>query len=49
VNALPPAIQGRGQTINFIAIDIYRVAKARIAENWHLEDNLTLQKQLTAE
>ncbi len=42
-------IQGRGQTINFIATDIYRIANARIAENWHLEDNLTLQKQLTAE
>jgi predicted ester cyclase len=41
--------QGRGQTINFIATDIYRVAGGRIAENWHLEDNLTLQKQLTAE
>ncbi len=42
-------IQGRGQTINFIATDIYRIANARVAENWHLEDNLTLQKQLTAE
>ena len=39
-------IQGRGQTINFIATDIYRIANARIAENWHLEDNLTFQQQL---
>ncbi len=38
--------QGRGQTINFIATDIYRIAGGRIAENWHLEDNLTLQQQL---
>jgi predicted ester cyclase len=39
-------IQGQGQTINFIATDIYRIADARIAENWHIEDNLTLQRQL---
>jgi predicted ester cyclase len=39
-------IQGHGQTINFIATDIYRVAEGRIAENWHIEDNLTLQQQL---
>jgi predicted ester cyclase len=39
-------IQGQGQTINFIATDIYRVADGRIAENWHIEDNLTLQQQL---
>ena len=39
-------IQGYGQTINFIATDIYRIANGRIAENWHIEDNLTLQQQL---
>ena len=39
-------IQGQGQTINFIATDIYRVTDGRIAENWHIEDNLTLQQQL---
>jgi predicted ester cyclase len=39
-------IQGRGQTINFIATDIYRIADGRIAENWHIEDNLTLQQEL---
>jgi predicted ester cyclase len=38
--------QGQGQTINFIATDIYRVADGRVAENWHIEDNLTLQQQL---
>jgi len=38
--------QGQGQTINFIATDIYRVADERIAENWHIEDNLTLQQEL---
>ena len=39
-------IQGQGQTINFIATDIYRIADGRIAENWHIEDNLKLQQQL---
>jgi len=39
-------IRGQGQAINFIATDIYRVADGRIAENWHIEDNLTLQQQL---
>jgi predicted ester cyclase len=38
--------QGHGQTINFIATDIYRIADGHIAENWHIEDNLTLQQQL---
>ena len=37
---------GHGQTINFIATDIYRISDGRIAENWHIEDNLTLQQQL---
>jgi predicted ester cyclase len=39
-------VQGQGQTINFIATDIYRVADGRVVENWHIEDNLTLQQQL---
>jgi predicted ester cyclase len=39
-------IKGQGQAINFIATDIYRVSDGRIAENWHIEDNLTLQQQL---
>jgi predicted ester cyclase len=39
-------IQGHGQTINFIATDIYRIADGRIAKNWHIEDNLTVQQQL---
>jgi predicted ester cyclase len=39
-------IQGQGQAINFIATDIYRVAAGRVAENWHIEDNLTLQQEL---
>jgi len=39
-------VQGQGQTINFIATDIYRIADGRIVENWHIEDNLTLLQQL---
>jgi predicted ester cyclase len=38
--------QGKGQPIDFIATDIYRVVDGRIAENWHLEDNLTFLQQL---
>jgi predicted ester cyclase len=37
---------GQGQAVDFIATDIYRIANGRIAENWHLEDNLTLLQQL---
>lgn len=38
--------QGHGQPVDFIATDIYRIVDGRIADNWHLEDNLTLLKQL---
>ena len=40
------ARQGDGRAIDFIATDIYRIADGRIAENWHLEDNLALLQQL---
>ena len=33
---------------DFIATDIYRIANGRIAENCHLEDNLTLLQQVGA-
>ncbi len=39
-------VQGTGQTIDFQAFDLYRVANGRIAENWHLEDNLALLQQM---
>ncbi|MBV8659476.1 MAG: ester cyclase [Burkholderiales bacterium] len=39
---------GQGQTVDFQAFDLYRVVDGRIAENWHLEDNLTVLKQLGA-
>ena len=37
---------GQGQAVDFLAIDIYRVAHNVITEDWHLEDNLTLLRQL---
>jgi predicted ester cyclase len=37
---------GKGQTVDFIAVDIYRVQDGLIAEDWHLEDNLALMQQL---
>lgn len=42
------SIQGRGQPVEFIATDIYRIADGRIAANWHIEDNLVLLRQLGA-
>lgn len=39
-------VQGRGQRVDFQAFDLYRVENGRIKENWHLEDNLSLQRQL---
>ena len=39
-------VQGQGQNVDFIATDIYRIADGRIAENWHLEDNLTFLQEL---
>jgi predicted ester cyclase len=40
------AVQGKGQAIDFQAFDLYHVVDGRIAENWHLEDNLTLLTQM---
>lgn len=37
---------GKGQKVDFIATDIYRIANGRIAENWHIEDNLTFLQQI---
>jgi predicted ester cyclase len=38
--------EGKGQPIAFIATDLVRVAKGRITDNWHIEDNLTLLQQM---
>lgn len=40
------ATQGTGQAVDFIATDIYRITNGRIQENWHIEDNLTLFRQM---
>lgn len=42
----PELRAGDGRAIDFIAIDIYRISEGKIVENWHLEDNLTLLRQL---
>ncbi|WP_277184370.1 ester cyclase [Caballeronia sp. BR00000012568055] len=39
-------VQGKGQPIDFIATDIYRIRDGKITDNWHLEDNLTFLQQL---
>lgn len=38
--------KGTGKPIRFFAIDILHVRDGKIFEDWHLEDNLTLLKQL---
>lgn len=37
---------GDGRAIAFNAVDIYTIKNGRIVSNWHLEDNLSLLKQL---
>jgi len=39
-------VNGQGQVVDFIATDIYRIVNGRIAENWHLEDNLSFLEQM---
>lgn len=40
-------LRGTGQIVDFVATDILRIdAKNQIADNWHLEDNLTFLKQI---
>jgi predicted ester cyclase len=39
-------VQGKGQPVDFIATDIYRIHDGKIIDNWHLEDNLTFLQQL---
>jgi predicted ester cyclase len=40
------AKSGDGRAIDFIATDIYRIRSGQITDNWHIEDNLTLLKQM---
>lgn len=37
---------GKGQKIDFSAVDIYTIQNGKIKSNWHLEDNQTLMQQL---
>ncbi|MEU5049116.1 ester cyclase [Streptomyces sp. NPDC021096] len=39
-------VQGKGQKVDFNAIDIQHVGKNKITEDWHIEDNQTLLSQL---
>ena len=39
-------VQGRGQSVDFIATDILRVQDGHISDNWHLKDNLTFLRQV---
>ncbi|TWB46193.1 putative ester cyclase [Rhizobium sp. ERR 922] len=38
--------KGTGQTIEFIATDLLKVTDGKVTDNWHIEDNLTLLKQI---
>ena len=38
--------QGKGQPVPFIATDLVKIENGRITDNWHIEDNLTLLKEM---
>ena len=38
--------KGQGQSIDFIATDLLKVADGHVTDNWHIEDNLTLLSQM---
>src|SRR5258705_5709793 len=38
--------QGKGQPTPFIATDLVKIENGRIADNWHIEDNLTLLQEM---
>jgi len=39
-------VDGAGQVIDYLATDMMRVADGLIVENWHIEDQETLHRQL---
>ena len=39
-------IPATGKSVNFNAMDIYRIANGKIAENWSVADNLGMPQQL---
>ena len=40
------SIRGKDQPISFIATDLLRVVDGRIADSWHVKDNLALRQQM---
>lgn len=38
--------KGSGQSIDFIATDLLKIADGHVTDNWHIEDNLTLLSKL---
>jgi predicted ester cyclase len=38
--------RGKGQPVPFIATDLVKIENGRITDNWHIEDNLTLLREL---
>lgn len=39
-------LQGHGQPVDFMALDMYRIEQGRISDNWHLEDHERLNALL---
>jgi predicted ester cyclase len=39
-------VRGNSQAISFIATDLLKVVDGRVTDNWHIEDNLTLLRQM---
>jgi predicted ester cyclase len=39
-------VQGKGQAVDFSAVDIYQIKNGKISTNWHLEDNLRLLEDM---
>ena len=40
------SVHGVSQPIRFIATDLLRLGDAKVTDNWHIEDNLTLLQQM---
>jgi predicted ester cyclase len=39
-------MQGKGQSVPFIATDLVKIENGCITDNWHIEDNLTLLQEM---
>jgi predicted ester cyclase len=39
-------MQGKGQSVLFIATDLVKIENGCITDNWHIEDNLTLLQEM---